>query len=447
MNNALNLKLLSFILAILAIFIVFSIWLVINFDIHRVKSQIREVARDPSSVKFYDVRKGSDYAICGEFNAKNGFGGYSGKERFVATIDGSEISILIEGRNERYLGQFDVHWIPSCSKFNRAKMSNSNMRLGLGCDLASMAIGENCNGLVYAGGVRGNRLYTTAADQGQFNWNNGTENWTLTDATSSSNGLANTNALVTLADAGAPYNAANACRNLGAEWYLPSQEELNVLYSNRVAIGGFNLSGSLPAGWYWSSSEDTKLFAQNMNFKDGSQSALFKNSGFSVRCIRKGLLGCDLPSMAIGENCNGLVYAGESGGNRIYTTASDQGQFSWSNNAMLDSTVTGAASLSDGLPNTNTLVALADAGAPYNAANACRNLGAEWYLPSQDELNVLYTNRVAIGGFNLSNSLPAGRYWSSSEFTDFHARYQRFSDGSQHALDKSLRSSVRCVRR
>lgn len=156
-----------------------------------------------------------------------------------------------------------------------------------GIDITALAIGETACGVVYAGMSGGNRLYTTAADQGQFSWNNGTSNWTVTGATSTSDGLANTNTLVALADAGAPYNAANACRSLGAEWYLPSQGELNVLYTNRAAIGGFNLSGSFPAGRYWSSSENSNLYARHQRFSDGTQDNHAKSNGLSVRCVRR----------------------------------------------------------------------------------------------------------------------------------------------------------------
>jgi hypothetical protein len=146
-----------------------------------------------------------------------------------------------------------------------------------------------------------------------------------------------------------------------------------------------------------------------------------------------------LDDLAIGESAGGIVYAGNSGG-RLYTTAADQGQFSWSTETI----VTGATSTSDGNGNTDILV-----GSPgsYPAPEACRALGSEWYLPSIDELNVLYTNRAAIGGFNLSGSFPAGWYWSSSEYTFGYARNQRFSGGFQGDDNKSYGLSVRCVRR
>ena len=70
----------------------------------------------------------------------------------------------------------------------------------------------------------------------------------------------------------------------------------------------------------------------------------------------------------------------------------------------------------------------------------------DWRVPTKDELNVLFNNRVAIAGFNLTGSFPAGWYWSSSQDDGWYAWDQRFSDGYQGYSGKGLRSSVRCVR-
>src|SRR5262249_39406190 len=43
------------------------------------------------------------------------------------------------------------------------------------------------------------------------------------------------------------------------DWRLPTKAELNVLWENRdkgALTGTFNVTGSHPAGWYWSSTED-----------------------------------------------------------------------------------------------------------------------------------------------------------------------------------------------
>src|ERR1039457_3929600 len=56
----------------------------------------------------------------------------------------------------------------------------------------------------------------------------------------------------------------------------------------------------------------------------------------------------------------------------------------------------------------------------------------DWRAPTKAELNVLFKNRAAIGGFNESSSYPAGWYWSSSQGGYLYAWVQRFSDGYQH---------------
>jgi Protein of unknown function (DUF1566) len=70
----------------------------------------------------------------------------------------------------------------------------------------------------------------------------------------------------------------------------------------------------------------------------------------------------------------------------------------------------------------------------------------DWRVPTKNELKVLFNNRAAIGGFDISGSDPAGWYWSSSQYSGWYAWGQRFSDGCQDDKDKDGRSSVRCVR-
>ena len=79
-----------------------------------------------------------------------------------------------------------------------------------------------------------------------------------------------------------------------------------------------------------------------------------------------------------------------------------------------------------------------------DAKKACADLGEGWKLPSQDELNYLYENKVAIGGF------ANNRYWSSAELPtrDFYsgAWYQNFGNGNQANDDKDDTYYVRAVR-
>jgi hypothetical protein len=75
----------------------------------------------------------------------------------------------------------------------------------------------------------------------------------------------------------------NREKSLGHDdWRVPNKGELNVLWENRAAIGGFN------AGWYWSSTPDDgyNLLACEQRFSDGRQESYFKYYASSLRCVR-----------------------------------------------------------------------------------------------------------------------------------------------------------------
>jgi hypothetical protein len=55
------------------------------------------------------------------------------------------------------------------------------------------------------------------------------------------------------------------------DWRLPTKNELKMIFDNRAAIGGFDQSGVLPGGWYWSLSQDASFSAWCQRFSDGKQ--------------------------------------------------------------------------------------------------------------------------------------------------------------------------------
>ena len=55
------------------------------------KKYVTDKMRDPSSVQFRNVTKGNNGAVCGEFNAKNGYGAYSGFKAFYVSRVFSDI--------------------------------------------------------------------------------------------------------------------------------------------------------------------------------------------------------------------------------------------------------------------------------------------------------------------------------------------------------------------
>lgn len=94
------------------------------------------------------------------------------------------------------------------------------------------------------------------------------------------------------------------------------------------------------------------------------------------------------------------------------------------------------------------------------AARICDDLDlnnqTDWFLPSKDELDLMWINLADSDGNNVNNGptdpgnlggFNSSNYWSSSEFSTWNAWYQGFSNGDQsHAFSKNLSFSVRAIR-
>ena len=126
----------------------------------------------------------------------------------------------------------------------------------------------------------------------------------------------------------------------------------------------------------------------------------------------------------------------------LIAAPSDQSTNSlWYNGSLITTGAT-ATALGTGNANTNTIVASQGAGS--YAAKLCYDLVlsgySDWYLPSKDELNKLYLNKVAIGGF------VNDYYWSSTEVSSASAWFQSFNTGNQIYGHKDGAGYVRAVR-
>ena len=81
------------------------------------------------------------------------------------------------------------------------------------------------------------------------------------------------------------------------------------------------------------------------------------------------------------------------------------------------------------------------------AADIAAGYGAGWFLPSIDELNLLYLQKDIVGGF--SEGCPdfgCSIYWSSSEFDNVNVDAVDFSDGVNYGFIKDQLLGVRAVR-
>ena len=84
------------------------------------------------------------------------------------------------------------------------------------------------------------------------------------------------------------WSAAQLCNDLVlggySDWYLPSKDELNKLYLNKGAVGGF--ASAYDSAYYWSSTEKNFSFTWVQNFHDGYQTPNYNYNTSRVRAVR-----------------------------------------------------------------------------------------------------------------------------------------------------------------
>ena len=116
--------------------------------------------------------------------------------------------------------------------------------------------------------------------------------------------------------------------------------------------------------------------------------------------------------LKIGDNhAGGIIFYLDGSGRGLVAAPEDQGEYEWK-----------------------------------EAKKACEELSLngydDWFLPSKDELNLMYENlhKKGLGGFTDYN------YWSSSESNNNGVWFQRFESGNQDFSVKYGYYMVRAVR-
>ncbi len=137
----------------------------------------------------------------------------------------------------------------------------------------------------HSGGWR--YLEAAPEDQGQGNWFFCEGEVPGTGGTSPGSGKGNTRAIVKIGGE-SDIAATIAARYRGggkSDWFLPSRDELDLMYKNlhKAGIGGFS------NGDYWSSSGRTQnrfTDGWSQNFASGKQSVTYGENQFAVRAAR-----------------------------------------------------------------------------------------------------------------------------------------------------------------
>ena len=165
------------------------------------------------------------------------------------------------------------------------------------------------------------------------------------------------------------------------------------------------------------------------------------------------LKNCDgIPTWVAGQ-CSFLIGdTGPAGGKVFYVTDNtglhgleaapiDQATSVW---GCYPASIVGARgnAVGTGAANTAAIVAAcSEANTAAKIADAYALNGyTDWYLPSKDELNLLYQQKTVVGGFAGSD------YWSSTEGNSSYAWLQGFNNGYQNGYSKNYSLPVRAVR-
>jgi hypothetical protein len=183
-----------------------------------------------------------------------------------------------------------VRWADPYSGFSQQVKINEGQSVTVVVVKATLKIGDAgpAGGTVFydKGKVSDGWRYLEAAPSDQssgIQWYNGNYIDIKTN-TAVGSGKANTDAII--AAQGSGNYAATLCKNLSiggfSDWFLPSKDELNLMYTNlkKAGLGGFGGS------WLWSSSQGSNNVAWDQYFSNGNQFSHSKINDLFVRACR-----------------------------------------------------------------------------------------------------------------------------------------------------------------
>lgn len=246
------------------------------------------------------------------------------------------------------------------------------------------------------------------------------------------------------------YPIFSECALQGENWYVPAIDELKVLILHdrikRIVDGSLRRIGgdSLYCYGFWSSSEDedgdAAWYLINLQV-----SRDYKKSFCNVRIVSRFPAGIyKVGDYYIDQTKEGIVVEVSKDGRhgKIMALNDLPDKLPWSIEAKEDFTKrsnTGAQNYQEIKLKKNWMTG-------YPAFSGCATIGKDWYLPSYDELCLVYENKedlsqkaVMFGG----QAFQRSRYWSSSEYFSSHGWFVHFGNGITDGAAKCLPLLVR----
>ena len=213
-----------------------------------------------------------------------------------------------------------------------------------------------------------------------------------------------------------------------------------------IEIGGGSVVSGTMAGINWANGPyfiKTETDIDNNTSYDVTSTSQLLSTPYALFAKSAGTSTPSGFTHYLGEAFNGgiifYLYKGSDGLEHGLIVALTESTAQWQSSA----TLVNANRTEDGAFNTALMT-----NSP--AATYITGLGAGWYLPSIDELGLLYYNRYSVqkalraGGSTLLSNTAA--YWSSLEYNAPIAYGFNFGNGSANYPNKALTNAVRGVR-